>query len=110
MDFSREKKTMTENNAREILNNAPNYHQLEEFPSGRLTFLAEAFGVLPYEEALPLLQQCLKHDRPIVREGAIYGLSSFIDRPEVRAILLEALNTETSSPIIDIITEILKKQ
>jgi len=41
-----------------------------------LTFGAEAAGALPTERIAPVLLRLLEHPSPLVREGAVYGITS----------------------------------
>lgn len=49
-----------------------------------LTFAAEAAGRIRSDASLYALCELLNHHSPLVREGAVYGLSTSIDREWVR--------------------------
>lgn len=65
---------------------------------GALTFAAEALGDVPAgcrPEALASLMALLRHPRPIVREGAIYGIEKLADG---RMPILERLRPMLDDP------------
>ena len=49
-----------------------------------LTFAAEAAGRIRSQASVEALLGLLKHHSPLVREGAVYGLSTIVDRDWVR--------------------------
>lgn len=56
-----------------------------EMAPSDLTFAAEIAGSMEWTDALgQLLFSLLRHGSPVVREGAVLGLSGHLDRAEVR--------------------------
>ena len=72
-----------------------------------LTFAAEHLGAAPASVALPALLPLLRHDRPYVREGAIYGLASHRAEPGVTDALREVADGDASEAIRQIAAEAL---
>jgi len=66
-------------------------------PTADLTFAAEIAGQLT-EARQPLLT-LLEHADPVVREGAVYGLSSFVSDPTIRDRLYQ-LSLSDPSPAV----------
>ena len=66
------------------------YLESEILPRHLLTFAAEWAGrVASPSLAVPSLIRLLQHRSALVREGAVHGLASFLDRADVRAALME---------------------
>lgn len=62
-----------------------------------LTFAAEAVGhVSDKPKAVSLLLALLRHESALVREGAIYGLSHFVDDATVRTLLKQLADGDPS--------------
>jgi hypothetical protein len=62
-----------------------------------LTFAAEIAGKgLAFEVVGPALLALLQHERPVVREGAVYGLRAYEERPEVAAALAKVAKDDPS--------------
>src|SRR3972149_1723687 len=77
----------------------------------RLTHAAEAIGqVEKVEELIPTLLELSKHESPLVREGAILGMSSLIDKgyKELYERLQEMSSTDPSTSIQEIAKETLE--
>lgn len=59
-------------------------------PPGKLTYAAEALGLISDADlAARTLLPLLKHPTPVVREGAVYGLTRLPDRSDVKMALDE---------------------
>jgi hypothetical protein len=60
-----------------------------------LTFAAEIMGSLEdWPTVLPMLKHLLRHESPVVREGAVYGLVRHADRvPSLRAAVRTAIES-----------------
>ena len=67
-------------------------------PSSRLTYAAEILGRdVPTEQSVATLAKILRdHPSPLVREGAILGLSHHLDREAVRDALRRAASQDPS--------------
>lgn len=65
-----------------------------------LTFAAEEVGVrgIKPELVVDRLIELLNHPRPVAREGAVYGLSYYLDykNVNVRQYLIDLMNKETT--------------
>jgi hypothetical protein len=62
-----------------------------------LTFAAEIAGRgLAFDVAGAALLALLQHERPVVREGAVYGLRAHDERPEVAAALAKVAKDDPS--------------
>ena len=58
-----------------------------------LTFAAEELGCADHgEEARTLLLELVAHKSPLVREGAVYGLTCHVQHENVRAVLLKLVD------------------
>jgi hypothetical protein len=76
-------------------------------PPAELTFAAEALGQCPSIEAAWALNRALEHESPLVREGAVYGLSHHFDKPGTRDRLRAVLKRETSPGVAMALREVL---
>lgn len=74
-----------------------------------VTFAAECLGRAS-DAALVLsaLRPLLDHERPYVREGAVYGLGCHVDDPDTAATLRERLRVETSPGVRGAIEDMLR--
>ena len=67
--------------------------------AGFLTHAYEALGMDPSDEATKVLLDGLKSRSALVREGAIYGLTSRVGVPGVRAVLEKIAKNDPSTEV-----------
>jgi HEAT repeats len=76
-----------------------------------LTFAAESLGQITNSElrgeAVSVLLSLSEHSSSLVREGAVYGLASFVDKPLVTARLKEMLISDSSEGVCSAIEDVL---
>lgn len=78
-----------------------------ELSPGSLTHAADIAGnIIKGPEIVFVLLNLLKHESPIVREGAVIGLSTHLDNA-VRTALKDHLSNETSHGVRTTIDEVL---
>ena len=67
-------------------------------PPEKLTFAAEALGAVDSETGIDALESLLVHPSPLVREGAVLGLATYVNAGHVRATALAKAAARDSSP------------
>lgn len=79
-------------------------------PAEHLTFAAEAVGLV--QELTPRLQKALlellQHDKPYVREGALYGLAPHIALSQVRDRVKQVAEDDPTAEIREVAAEVLQ--
>jgi hypothetical protein len=73
----------------------------------QLTFAAEHLGKAAASISVPVLLELLHHESPLVREGALYGLSKHCKNKDVQDALQKCVQTDVSQSIKDISEELL---
>lgn len=63
------------------------FDALATLPPEKLTFAAEQLGNVDTDAAAALLVKLLRHESPLVREGAVYGLEKHRHRDNVDMML-----------------------
>jgi len=75
--------------------------------TARLTFMAEEAGRLLGEQVIVPLVILLFDRRPLVREGALLGLSHHIQDDKVKSIIQRVAETDPSEPIRSVAADLI---
>ena len=76
----------------------------------RLSFAAEIAGrQLPSEKVIPILLTLAGHAEPVVREGALYGLSFHLDDEVVRTTISSIASSDTSEAVRSVADDLMDR-
>jgi HEAT repeat protein len=76
----------------------------------RLSFAAEIAGrQLPSEKVIPSLLKLARHEEPVVREGALYGLSFHLDDEVVRTTVQTIASSDTSEAVRSVADDLMDR-